>query len=67
MTASTVKSQALNLINEYCGSSAYKMYGNFYQDLSDDQIKVSVEQLLKEVVGNTKTKKLLVQAKIKGN
>lgn len=54
-----VKNQALNLIDQYCGSTAYDLYGKFYQDLPEDKIKASLKQLLTEVVGQQKTIKLM--------
>ena len=57
---STIKHQAIRLINVYLGEVSANAYAKFYKDKSDEVILMSVKELLSEVLGNKKALEVLV-------
>lgn len=51
-----LKERATKLIAENLGDVAAKAYKNFYADKPDDLILQSIEELLTEVLGESKSK-----------
>jgi hypothetical protein len=56
---SPVAQKALVLIGEYLGQYTADIYQNFYQEKEDQVILESVNELLEEVVGVSKTSQLM--------
>lgn len=60
MKAKDLKEEALELIAQYFGEYTKELYNDFYEDKSTETTLASLEELLIEVIGPKKTRKVLL-------
>ena len=61
MDAKEVKAKAVNLISTYLGEVVAKSYGEFYAGKDISIVKVSVNELLSDYLGEKKAKEILIK------
>ena len=61
MDSKNVKDKAVNLISAYLGEVVAKSYGEFYSNKDVSIVKVSVNELLSDYLGEKKAKEILIK------
>ena len=59
MNDSGVKQKVVQVIDDYMGAVAARMYDDFYKDKDDEHILISVRELLIEYFGDSPANKIL--------
>lgn len=64
MDQNKIRKKAISLISENFGESTAKLYKEYYQNKELNEIKLSIKELLTELVGPKNAKKQLTRARL---
>ena len=56
-----IKTKAVELIKNYMGNETAKLYAGFYQDQEEENVLMSVSELLTEYIGSSQAKEVLIK------